>query len=130
MSHSADRTIAKIDEAIAIATKNGRRKDNDGVTLLRKLRDLILTRQPLAMTVDSWNVSINLEDITVSRTVLRVDLTRYDLGVASFSPGRVQAEYDHGTRNDPDAWIFKGYAVPAGANDDDREVIVDFQLAA
>lgn len=131
MSRSADRTIAKIDEAIAIYTKNGRRKDNDGVALLRKLRDLILSRQPLAMTVDGWNVSIGLDDITVSKTVLRVDLSRHGLGVASFSPGRVQAEYDHGSRNDPDEWTFKGYAVPAGANDDDfREVIVDFRIAA
>lgn len=131
MSRNAERTVAKIDEAVAITTRKGRRKDSDGVELLRKLRGLVLSHQPLEMSVDGRAVPIRLDDITVSKTVLRVDLTRHGLGVASFSPGRVQAAYDYGSRNDPDAWTFKGYAVPAGANDDDtREVLVDFRHAA
>lgn len=123
MSRTPDRTVAKIDEAIAIATKNGRRKESDGVSLLRKLRDLIATGARISMKVDSHVCPISLNDITVRKTVLEVDLTKYNLGVASFTPGEVRAEY----HEEGDAYDFIGYGVPAN---DDRDCIIDFDRAA
>ena len=122
MSRSSSTTLAKIDQAVAIATKNGRRADTDGVVLLRKLRGLIERRRPLAMMVDDRLVPISIDDITVRRTVLEVDLVKHDLGTASFTPGEVRAEYDY--RDDVPKLL--GYGVPAN---DDRDVIVDFDVA-
>lgn len=123
MSRTPDRTVAKIDEAIAIATKNGRRKESDGVKLLRKLRELIETGAPLAMNVDGQICPIGLDHITVRKTVLEIDLQKYDLGIASFTPGEVQPEY----REDGETYELIGYAVPAN---DDNYCIIDFQRAA
>jgi len=122
MSRSSSTTLAKIDQAVAIATKNGRRADTDGVVLLRKLRGLIERRRPLAMKVDDRLVPISIDDITVRRTVLEVDLVKHDLGTASFTPGEVRAEYD----TSDDVPKLLGYGVPAN---DDRDVIVDFDVA-
>lgn len=123
MSRTPDRTVAKIDEAIAIATKNGRRKESDGIRLLRKLRELIASGARVSMKVDGHVCPIGLNDITVRKTVLEVDLTKYDLGIASFTPGEVHAEY----RENGDACDFIGYGVPAN---DERDCIVDFDRAA
>ena len=123
MSRTPNRTVAKIDEAIAIATKNGRRQENDGVRLLRKLRGLIETGARISMKVDGHVCPIRLDDITVRKTVLEVDLQKYDLGVASFTPGQVSAEY----RESGDDYDFIGYGVPAN---DDRDCIIDFDRAA